>query len=218
MKLNKGKSMKKIVISVLSILTIFALFGCNKLDVSDNGDKGAEAVVISFFEAVKQFDLEKATENINGGDTSRFEISSEYQTKFPTFIKYLKESVSELTYEIVESNVDGNEATIKVNVKYVDSSGIAGNFITEALKKYLTAAINGVDVDSQEFYDELNDLFQQLVDTTEPKFQETTLDIKCVFSDNRWYIDFDSLSILEDIITSGFSDLAEKFNNQNSAN
>lgn len=196
---------KALAIGLILALTL-ALTGC--------GSK-PETAVDKFFGAVKNYDAEAMTKALPPSETDNLGAASEYlvETTDPLavpFMDYLKGNASKITYEVTGTKVDGDQATVTVNCKYVDGSAILGEIIQELFTEFMTAAFSGQDLSEEEMQQIGVDLLKEKMETTTETFTEKTMDIDCIQVDGTWYVKTVSDDLL-DVLSSNLFTTAKEF-------
>jgi hypothetical protein len=176
--------MKKLLAIVLILVLTLALTGC--------GSK-PETAVDKFFNAVKTYDSEAMTNTLAPSATDGLGSASEYLevTSDPVaapFLDYLKGNAAKITYDITETKIDGDKATVTVKCKYVDGSQLFGKIIEELFTELLTAAFSGQELTEEQMTQIGVDLLNKNLTTTTETFTEKTIDIDCVNVDGTWFV------------------------------
>jgi len=177
--------MKKAMAIGLILALTLALTGCGK--------SNPEAAIDKFFSAVKAYDSEAMSEALAPSETDNLGSASEYlkESTDPVaapFMDYLKGNAAKITYEVTESKIDGDMATVTVKCKYVDGSQIFAKLIQELFAKLVTAEFSVKELTKEEITQLSVDLLNQNLATATETFIEKTFDISCVNVDGTWYV------------------------------
>lgn len=179
--------MKKSLIIALAVVLAIGLAGC--------GTK-PETAIDNFFGAVKNFDSESMTKALapsTSGDTKELGSMDEYlkSTDDPMsapFVDYLKGNAKKITYEITNTKVNGDAATVTVKCKYVDGTQLFDKIIQDLFAKALSSAFSGKEMTQEEMTKMGADLLKQDIASVKETFVEKTVDIDCVKVDGTWYV------------------------------
>ncbi|HLR34091.1 MAG TPA: hypothetical protein VK071_02045 [Tissierellales bacterium] len=173
---------KKTLLLLLAVVMIFTVSGCGQ-----KVDPEAEPV-IGFYDAIKSDNPDSADDFIYFEDGKDQEMDfdlSEFGLE-DTDDKELAELVfSELKYEINDIKKDGEKATVNVTVTSKDFSEIMGGLFKEVLSME-----DLMFMDEKELNKELSVKLTEIIKNTD-KTSDTTLDIKVVKKDGKWFIDGD---------------------------
>ncbi len=203
--------MKKTLAIVMILTLTLTLSGCGK--------NAPETAVSNFFSAVKTYDSEAVSKAMTPTATDNLGLASEYlrESTDPVaapFIDYLKSNAAKITYDIMETDVDGDKATVTVKCKYVDGSQIFGKIIQELFTKLMTAAFSGQELTEEQMTQIGIDLLNENLDSTTETFAEKTFEIECINVDDIWYVSTIS-DELADVVSSNLftaaKDLADTF-------
>lgn len=107
--------MKKITAVLLAIVMLVGLAACGA------GGAKPDATVKKFCEGMKAFDFE-AMQACMDKKFDEDEILTEEMEELASFYEYMKKSASDIKYTIGDSKVDGDNATVTVDVEYDDAS------------------------------------------------------------------------------------------------
>ncbi|SHF21096.1 hypothetical protein [Alkalibacter saccharofermentans] len=199
--------MKKNVILLLIVVVVILITGCS------NAPK-PETTVEGFLEASKELDIVKMAEFVEKSEIEDQEIFDEFEeieegSLEASFMDYLKENASKMTYDISGSTVEDDKATVDVDVKYVDGGSVMKATIVEVFTKVFAGAFAGVEYSEEEtnqiFISELNNQREKITET----FVEKSIRIDCVLIDDKWYITNLDTEIL-DVILSNFVSVSEE--------
>ncbi len=172
--------MKKFFSLMLALIMAFSLVGCGaKEEVPDT-------VVKAFCEGMKKFDAEAMkTCVVDGSEVNMEDVSLDEETP-PEISEYLVKLASEITYNITNSNVEGDAGTVTVQFSHADitpvMTAVMGEYITQAFAMAFAGA-------SDEAMDALfTNLFKEKIESTETITAEKTIEFPCIKTDSGWKI------------------------------
>lgn len=204
--------MRKLKKFLILVLIAGLTFGCGASAKPDD-------VVKDFFEAAKTFDMEKMVativpENSAAAAYTREVFSDEEFGDYPEeFLTYLEENAGKITYEITSSEVDGDTATVTVDVSYIDSYPLLEEIFSEYMTQAFTMAFSGQDLSDEDYDKLMSDIFLDKMANGEDTFKDATLEIPCEKVDGKWYI-ADVSEDMMDVFLSGFIMAAATFESQ----
>lgn len=174
-----------------------------------------EDTVTKFFRAAQRFDGEALAAFI---DPSKTELISETKSingleddeEMPKFLLDLfKTNAKKIDYKIIETVVDGNNALVTVEAKYLDSGPILKGTIAEAFVKLMEIAFSGNEITDEETDEIFQTTMQEQIKLLEETYKEATLNINLTMVDSTWYLT-DVDEALMDVIMSGFISAGEE--------
>src|SRR5699024_2501075 len=118
------------------------------------------------------------------------------------FLDYIKSNAKKITYEIKESKIDGDNATVAVDFKYVNGGPLLKATFGEYMKEAFASAFTGKELTDEENSEIFISAMEAQSEKMEETFTEKTLNIECVKIEDNWYIDDPSDELL-DVIMSG---------------
>lgn len=194
--------MRKLIV-LFCIIVVASLVGCSA--------PKPESTVSEFIEAGKKFDIVKMAQTFNPSNESNKEImedftreDSESENQYQAyFFDYFKENAKKITYQIKNSTIEGDQATVTVDFKYVNGGPLLKATIGEVFTKVIAMAFSGVELSDEEMEQMFISTMKNQQNTVEELFIEKTIDIKLVLIDKQWYIDEPSDELL-DVFTSNF--------------
>ena len=200
--------MKKISNVSLILVMILSLTACSS-------QQKPETSVSEFIEAAKMFDFEKMASIINPSSSpikekiSELEKGSEENGYEKYFMDYLKLNAKKITYEIKDSTIDGDNATVTVDFKYVDGGPLLKSTIGDVFSQVISMAFAGVEMNDEEMSQLFVSSMEKQKENISETFTERTVNLKCINIDNKWYIDDISDDFI-DVIISNFGTVAEE--------
>ena len=171
---------------------------------------------------MKSFNLEEMASKVNPSNTedkedftSLIEEGEEFQNYF---IDYLKDNAKEITYSVKEAKLDGDKATVDVDVKYVDGKPLFTAVIADYFPKAMSIAFSGVEMTDEEASNMFLESMKAQQENIEKTFAEKTITVNCIKVDDVWYIDNLSNELLDVATSNIFSAVDEMNNSLNSEN
>ncbi len=180
----------KISIIAMIVLTLIMVTGCSS-------KAKPETVVSEFVEAIKVYDLQLMASKINPEDEAgkkeilglKSAIEGTEEEKEKTLDAYVKSNASKIEYDIKETKVDGDQATVAVDFKYVNGEPV----FTAALGEYMEIAFSELvpkEGLTQEQSDKmLGAIIADKKVEIEESFEERTVNVKVIKIDDAWYIE-----------------------------
>lgn len=177
-------------IKYLSIIFLFTFV------LSSCGEAKPEEVVENTFKLFQENKLKessdyfvKSEEDVDEDDEANIESMLELLNDFAS------ENCKDISYEILDTKEDKNEATVKVKVKYKDASGITKIAFQEFLKQTISSAFtdsvigNDDDLDDSQMMSMFLKAFENAQEKATLVSKSETLEIKCKKVDDEWKID-----------------------------
>jgi len=206
--------MKKVISALVMSLLVLSLFACSSPSPKDT--------VSGFLDASKKADYKTMVTYVDPANTGEMQnvetiYSDSVDDIFVEFYQeYLKSKLPKMTYEIVSSDIKGDNASVEVNAKYIDGGIVLKAAMGDVITKAMGMAFSGQNPTDEEmnklFLDTINEKANTLADT----YKEVTLKIDCVKKDGKWYIS-EANDNLVDIVSLGFlsaaGDISDVFEN-----
>lgn len=203
--------MKKICGLILAAVMTLSLAAC--------GPQGKpEDVVTSFCEAVKNFDSEGAAACFADGavapDLSIDPSDLGEEMGSEEIVQYLKDCVGKMTYTVNEAQIDGDTATVSVNITYTDITPV----VTETMQDYIAKAFE-MAMSSEEQPDEaaVQKLFTDTLMAKAESVQTDTAAVDVTFDcevvDGEWklsQLSDEALNGVFDVLSSNFVTAVEE--------
>lgn len=183
--------MKKTIAILLSIALLVLWSGCAK-------QPDPEDSVTSFFESAKILDLQtmytlvrpEALEAM--GEFEELPTQEEMEAEIPESSRfiwdYFKASAQKLTYTITGSEVDGDTASVNVDISYVDSVPVLQAAIGEMFMKAFSLAFSGEEMTEEESTKLMEDIFKDKMETMEETMVDASIQVNLTKIDGVWYI------------------------------
>lgn len=186
--------MKKIVRLFIIVLVLsLTLVGC--------GDKGEtpEQAVTNALNAIKSLDEETANkyfayeELMGTEDESQEIIENQENTKL---------LVEKISFKIISSSIDGNNATVKTEITNLDLKAIFEEYLQQAMEFALSNALAGnVATTDEELAKQMEQMLIDLIKREDNVMATSTIDIKLTKNGTSWTLDMDEP--LQDAILGG---------------
>lgn len=183
--------MKKKIIFVLLFVWILTLTGCS-------AKPKPETTVDDFFKAAKILDFESMAKYVDPSiriDTGQMneilnpeEVDEDTLPTSEYFIDYLKTSASKLKYQIKNTEVNENKATLTVEVSYVDSLPIFKETIGELFVQAFSMAFSGVEMTDEQMNQLFEKVLKEKIEASTESIVSKTMDIPLILIDDTWYI------------------------------
>lgn len=167
--------MKKICGLILAVVMALSLAAC--------GPQGKpEDVVTTFCEAMKSFDSESASacfaEGVVPPDLSVDTDDLGEEMGSEELVQYLKDSAGKMTYTVNEAQIEGDTATVNVNITYTDITPVVTQAMADYIAKAFEMAMNeGVELDEAE----AQKLFTDTLTETSKNVEEGTATVDVTF-------------------------------------
>lgn len=170
--------MKKTIAKTMVVVLAFCLL------LTACGKPNPEKTVTSFLKAGQSLNIEEMEKYVNSKEKASEKFKE--STKDDYMFDYLKKSNSKMTYSIEKSEVNGDNATVTVKCKFIDStdlmSAVMGDYLTKAMGAAFT---EGDKADTDKI---MKDVFTEKLKDNKDKFTEKTIKVECVKSKDSWKI------------------------------
>ena len=190
------------VLLVISMLLSFAACGAS--------DSKPEAVVKTFCESLKKFDLEsmakcfEITEDFDWDSLigSEEEMGSELYDMLKTYAK-------SVDYSVGSANIDGDTAAVNVDFKYYDISPAIAEATGNYVSQLFSMAFSGKSYSEAELAKMVADEFAAALKTNPPEKQSVSAELKCKKVDSAWKLTFVGEEVLN-VLTSNMAATLEE--------
>lgn len=203
--------MKKIISYLLLIMMSISLGACGSSKPS------AKSTVEQYLSAAKKLDGKTMSKLVIPSNTEDAEImenltleDDDSYSKF--FEKFFKDNANKMTYSILESKENGDEATVSVESKYIDGGPLIAATMGEAITKMIGIAFEGKEPSEEEINEMFSDILKEQEAKNEPTFKTQTVNVNLKKQDEKWYIT-EVNDQLKDVITLGFYSAVESIGN-----
>ncbi len=200
--------MKKIISFILVMFMLVVFVGCGTVTPEDTVSK--------FFKSVKVFNIEGIEETLVEGKTEEIvntELFKELDEN-SVFLNLILDNMEKLSYNITDSEVDGNMAVVSVSTKYVDSGPLLKATFSEYILKAFGSAFSGEEMSDEDMEKMLEDIMLEKKKEIPETFKEVDLKIDLVKKDDEWLIteiNDELLDVLMSGMYSTFNDFGESF-------
>ncbi|MBP1920375.1 DUF4878 domain-containing protein [Youngiibacter multivorans] len=198
--------MKKVISALVMPFLALSLFACSIPSPKDT--------VAGFFDSSKKADYKTMVAYVdptNVDEMQNVEViysDSDDDIFVEFYQEYLKAKLPKMTYEITNSEINGDKASVAINAKYIDGGMVLKAAMGDVITKAMGMAFSGQNPTDEEmnklFLDTINEKANTLADT----YKEVTLKIDCVKKDGKWYISEVNDSMV-DIVCLGFLSAVE---------
>lgn len=196
--------MKKLI----SVFLMFAMI----LSFSACGTAKPEDTVKSYLSAAKKFDTEEMTKYVletNSATDETTTVADEDEDEgeddafLDFFEAYMKDNASKLTYKTSNSEVDGENAVVTVEIKYVDGSALIKAVMGVYMQQMFASAFSNEKTSDEKTNAMMSEIMKEEMNKTAETFKEVALKINCVLKNKTWYIEEVS-DELSNVLSSGF--------------
>ena len=174
--------MFKRLIVTISLLLIIS--GCSAQS------KTPEDAVNKYFKAVSTLNVVEMEqsfverEEIEVGDVELNDLK-----EMKAYYDFFKENLALIEYEIIDSSESEGSATVQVQVKYVNASGVFQSVMSEALTKMFELAFKGEEVTEEMGEQLMKEAFDNAAANFKVEFAEDVVIIPLVKVGNEWLIE-----------------------------
>ncbi|MBP1743303.1 MAG: putative lipoprotein [Firmicutes bacterium] len=197
--------MKKLISILVGTLMLLSLAGC--------GAAKPEATVEKFFAAAQKLDAEKMASTLVPSNTedikdiksmlSTEQVPEEQVVLYEYLSEYLKSNAGKMTFKVTGSEINGDNAVITVDCKYVDAGPVFKATMGALMQKMLSLAFSGAEIAEEQTSQMFVDTMREQANSMSETFKETTVKVNCIKQDDIWYISETTDEML-DVVTSGF--------------
>lgn len=180
--------MRKIGLLIISLLLIIGVVGCSSADTP-------EEVVAKGITSVKELDLVKMQKYFESDDITEEEdiFGEDFEGQDMDMFKLLIENIE---YEIISSEIDGDEAVVETKLTNLDMASIMQEYIAQAFVLALGSFKEEVDeTDEAEMEAKMEQIFVDLLSREENKTVTNTVKIELNKVDGEWKMELDSFFI-----------------------
>lgn len=190
--------MKKLLSVILTVVMLLSLVACGeKIDPPDKVVGNAlTAIKSSDFETAKKYFDTNPEETLDAAEDDQ---SDEIKTKL----------MQGLEYSIISTNVNGDTATVKANIKNINMATVISDYISQAFEY----AFSGLSED--ELDEKFLDILSTSMDKNKDNLLEKEVDIQLTKGENGWIITMND--DLSDAITGGMLTMAKNFGADNTS-
>lgn len=178
---------KRFSIIAMCIGILIMVSGCG-------GGKKPGTTVSEFIEAMKVLDLEKMSSKTIGDqikDKEEMELFSDVDQDDPMeqyMIEYLGSNAKKISYKIKEEEIDGDTATVHVDIEYVDGGPLFQKTFAEFMQQSIGLLFQGQELTDEESSELYIKIMKEQEEITEQALVEKSLEFKCIKKDKEWFI------------------------------
>lgn len=174
-----------------------------------------EETVTKFMESLKKVDWQDMAGYVKDSD---WKGEDEDLMGEESMQDFFTNTLEKMTYTVGESKIDGDNATVPVDIKYYDGTDLISQIMGEYFSKAMGIALSGQEMSDEEATKMLGDMFSEKTQDLEDTYDEISIDFKCVKEDDKWVIsDLDDNFL--NVVTSNFNkvseDMANSFSDEN---
>ena len=169
-------SMKKYLLLVLTLVLV--MFSPITSQAKSEKTKVNDTIK-QYFKLVKKSDI-KGIDKMAYSKKYRVEDASEWE-KNKYVYSYIKKYNKKVTYKILSTSVKGKSATVKLSVKYVDSTDIYPNLFLVVLSD----SFAGVNIDAEDYMERA---WKRAVKMSDVKMKTRKITVKFQKKNGKWLI------------------------------
>lgn len=179
---------KKLFSIILASILVISLVGCNNSTNSTSSAKSAkpEDAVEVFLKNTENLDFDEMSKDINPDSKDTLDELKDMESDDTSLMEYFRKNAPKMTYEIKDSKVDGDNATVTVDFEYID-----GTYAFEdASSKLVEEVLNQAEDEKEMTDDETQTFFSDAVNNYESEdiFTKKTIEIDCIKKGDKWYV------------------------------
>ncbi len=171
-----------------------------------------ETAVRKFCNGLKNTDYETMSSVMlkNVEDSTSDEVKSLEENS--ALFEYITELDKEINYEVLDSKVEGDSATVKVSIDYKNARLVFTETLSEYFQKSLELAFSGTTPSDEEMSQILTDIFNKKRENIKAEDDNKTVEFKCSKVDGQWMINEAPYEVL-DVMTGGLLSVADSIGN-----
>lgn len=167
---------KRIMIAAMALFAL-ALTACGKPNKPVEG----------FMEAAKAYDFEAMQGYVKSDEESiKEKVDSDNSQAY--LDDYWSKQASTISYKITDAVIDGNSATVKVNVNYSDCSKIVQEAMADYMKQGMKLAMSEEETTDEQYSEMFKSIFLLKCANMPPENATVDLEFKCEKIDGKWII------------------------------
>lgn len=205
----KFKGLKKaIVCTMVSVLAFTAVTGCSK-----SGGTEPDQVLSSTLDAVKVMDQEAVAKGFSEDKTDAMGLNTDDSSKEEK--EMLKLFFDKLSYKIVDTKVEGDNATIKAEITNIDFTKAMGNYFTKVLEVSMSNATakEGEQLSDEALQKKTEELLVEMLSASDVEMITKEVAVQMTKVDGSWKIE--TSDELLDAITGGMMSLGAQMGGLN---
>ena len=177
--------MKKHTLLIQVTILGLLLSGCGEMTAPDN-------TVEQFFTAAQELEIGSMAALIDPSNTDDIDelvsLIDGQGEDFPDFlVEYITMNAKKIDYDITNSEVNGDNATVTVICEYVDGGPILLASVQESYNMVYAQIMAGVEITDEEMIELLSTILQEKIETTEETYRKVAIDIDLIKKDGTWY-------------------------------
>ena len=184
--------MKKVLAVVLALALELSMCACGKTN-------SPEGTVSAFCDAMKSFDFNKLKDYTKGGIANTELDTSDVPEGLMTI---LKTWAKDLKYKVGKAEINGNDATVKVDFTYTDAGPILKAALADYLTKAISMALTG-DTSEEAMVKLLVECIESAQKNTKADSKQVTIPFYLEQVDGKWLVK-DTASDLANVLFSNF--------------
>lgn len=206
--------MKNKLLILLMLVFTLSVVGCSGGGKSKNE---AEKTVNLFCETLTAGNFESLGDYFEDPELIANDAFSEDADPQSMFLQnYLIDNAKKIEYTITESAVDdaNGTATVTVDFKYVDGSGIITNTFTRFLSEAMSKAYSSTEFSEEESEQLFSDIFNEEIENNEVTYVDSTITFNLVKAEDSYLIsdpDPALLDVMYSNLISTLNTLGESF-------
>lgn len=197
--------MKTLISILVGTILLLSLAGC--------GAAKPEATVEKFFTAAQKLDAETMASTIVPSNTkdvtdmksmlSTEQVPEDQVVLYEYLSEYLKSNAGKMTFKVTGSEINGDNAVVTVDCKYVDAGPVFKATMGALMQKMLSIAFSGTEIAEEQTSQMFVDTMKEQANSMSETYKESTVKVNCIKQDNTWYIS-ETTDEIKDVVTSGF--------------
>ncbi len=171
--------MKKIITLLLALALILGLAGCT-------GGPKPEDTVKAFIEGMQAYDFEAMQACLDGQTFEEGDLMEGDLGEIGSLYDHMKAAAGDIAYSIVNSNVNGDTATVAVNMEYTDLAPLTQEIFMEYFTKLFATMFTGSEDTDYEAV--LNGIIEEKIAGSTPVRAQESFVFDLKKADKEWKI------------------------------
>lgn len=194
--------MRKVLTIILYSAMILSLVGCS--------GSSPENTVSGYLDSFKDGKVEEAVEYVKGEIDIQDENDSTevFDSENPEVDEAMKKAYSKLTYEILDSTVDGDNATVKTEVTAPNLGVVMTELLQEVMPLAFASAFSE-DAEDDDMDELMDTMFIDKLNSEDLSMVTKTVNINLVKENDEWLIEVDDA--LLNALTGNLGNIADMF-------
>ena len=152
------------------------------------------------------------TEMFKTLQTGEIDNNLDMQSLNENEVMSMKVLTSNLSYSIVSKEVNGEEATVVMDITNKDMKQVLGYYMMQAYSIAMTNALHG-DASEEELNKQFQEKFQEIINSDQVELKTTRVTLKMQKKDGKWKVKEESGNDLLNAVLPGFQDAVSGINN-----